>query len=756
MPAGSFSATQDEPLQTGSPNDRVIQDLWGDYVLARKFDKTTDFIQKNKEEAKSFNPFRYIFSKHDKTGRFGAKTAPEANDSISALGAGGLPKGYYFDPFSLEVYEDPDATDNDEEQFDDIRLLAQFDNPRHQKILGLKSDFEKRVEVQTALSRENDFEKDRVGFDARMAMAQAIHDDIHSQEIQDELRLRANGQQSSKEQIESRNAKITKEVLAKVKARYNAGKTFVPDEPAKELMPDSFTLQIMVDDAPQRYYQDWAQFQAEKTQGVLGRIKGFFRKMFGQGGPDRNALFKEFTESHPEYRRIVQEGMTEAAKKPGTAYDPDKDPAMQKFKNQIAGIKDQRSSFGHSIVRMKAKKYGVPVSVYSFMFGSTASPGMAGVITGKVSNPARPKAAVEKGSYDISYSAYLNAAAKIRGTVGAMRTYSIMGYNCSSFASEVAIAAGIPLRDEDTSSNTITFRHRSQKVDSPYNLAMLQQDRRTAKENTPEYQAKKALEDSRYQQLSAAYLPRMMQSRAVTDVLSLKLLPQQEIDDILREVITDIAQRAVKVELDNPVDGLTGDELDAAQDRRAKARALRFGADTPGEDALLSAFSSSEFEIAEMLIGSLRHTDPKVLSARLWGKSLLMKNSTYMDKLKQMASVKAALGDMPQQEADDKLSLLVDKIRLKQHELHEALRGAVYARGGNSLTMLTQLNQILSAGPYELEMLGEKLFDSEQKLTAFLNAAHIPIIEPKPEQEPAASAAPSVPAAAPAAEASSS
>ena len=52
-----------------------------------------------------------------------------------------------------------------------------------------------------------------------------------------------------------------------------------------------------------------------------------------------------------------------------------------------------------------------------------------------------------------------------------MRTYSMIGYNCTSFAVDVAQAAGVPLKDEDAASYVTTHRHYSQRVDSPYTLA---------------------------------------------------------------------------------------------------------------------------------------------------------------------------------------------------------------------------------------------------------------------------------------------
>ena len=73
--------------------------------------------------------------------------------------------------------------------------------------------------------------------------------------------------------------------------------------------------------------------------------------------------------------------------------------------------------------------------------------------------------------FSISYANYLRAAAKIRGVVGSGRSYSFLGYNCTSFAADIAKEAGVPIKDKDSSETMQTFRYRSARIDSPYSLA---------------------------------------------------------------------------------------------------------------------------------------------------------------------------------------------------------------------------------------------------------------------------------------------
>ena len=712
--------------QSETANDRYVRDSLNLFRRVRAVGNNTDFVKKNKNEAREFSIFRYLTHKHSSTGRFGAKKAEEASDTIKAMeSAGETPEKSYFDPFGMRIIKEQDDAAQNPAGEDAAPAQAQDDlSAETMEAEQVEDDFVNRVDEEIYLNILNDFEAERSGIDARLAFAQGMD--------------KKKGQRSDRK------------LLKDTSENYHAGKAFIPDYDVIETVPDSFNMELVVDEAPPKYSLEWMQYQAEQTEGVLGKIKGFFRKAFNRPQPTEDTMFENFVQTLPEYKKLVSDGKRDAKAAGIKDYDPALDTAVQKFKSETKDALDQNGqNLGHSSVRMNARKYGAPVSTYSFMFASTANPGMAGTIKGVVANPAYIKGGEVKSKFDIRYPDYLRAAAKIRGTVGSMRTYSLIGYNCSSFASEVAKAAGVPIKDEDTSSYVMTHRHHSQKVDSPYKIARMIVERNElqdkAKAADPAEQALAQSVDAKKTALMNTYLRQFAGTNVVSLIRRRHLFEDDDIQDSLESLIEDIVDSGAEVDRAVPVDNLTGAELTKAQQNRVNGRKLAFKGEV-SEDAFLQRYLNDGNLLAGQIIeynltDSFEETffgpeiDPskkdKIRAAMI---PTRFYNRHYMH-LNPMVAIR-------------KLDHLIDTVASKQKEIRTSVMQLLSQSNGNYDLFLRGLDTLL--GPYELDMLGDSVLVKGDTLTRFLNAANLsPYGEDlRPEEPPAA--APAAAASAPA------
>ena len=572
-------------------NDQYLRDLVRKFRDARAAGNNRDFARENKTTARRINPFRYMTSKHTNTGRFGARTEDNF-DYIDALGAE-TPKGKYFDPFSLKTIvenapEESAAISGNDQAIPDMTGGEDVDIDPELENNAIISAFTARVGAQIRLAKENDFEAKRNGEDAIMSLPQAIVEGMPDSE---------NGGRRQYRDQDTVDSELNRMI-----AKYNAGRPLIPDGSVKEVIPDGFGIQLIVDEPAPEYTQEWRLFEGEQTKGAKAYLKSIFRKITFQKGPSKEELFDRFITTLPEYQILYRKGkelfdLVHANDDPKNRpqYDPSTDPFIKRFKAHTSAVM-KAQAYGHAIVRMKATKYGAPASEYSFMFGSTAESGMAGTVTGAVSNPASVHQGAIKGDYKINYSDYLKAAAKIRGTMGSMRTYSIMGYNCTSFAAEVARAANVPLNDDDTSSNVMNFRHHSQRVDSPALLArtltarnqrlqsLVYSDPATSKENDT---TDKTL-DEKKQQLFLQFRPMFETNHAeiLGKIRRTQLLTDQRITMGIQNLIGDIVNRGAEIDRNLPTTGLTGQALQDAEQRRILGRQLEFEGSSTESEAL--------------------------------------------------------------------------------------------------------------------------------------------------------------------------
>lgn len=533
----------------------------------------TNFGYRNKDTAKQFSFFRFLTTKKDKTGRFGGATIADRKDSISAMDEGGkVPMGVYFDPLGLKMVKP--------------RMVSLLDlgdeeltNAAVAEAEQIESDFVQRVDEQITLTRQNDFERDRGGLDARLALVE----------------------------IEQKKKEITPESLQTVDElarNYNAGKAFEPDVYNDEI-PDGFNVELAVDDPPPNFSQEWELFRAVNTKGIGARIKGVFRKIFGVHDPTGDELFKSFYTGLPEYKRLEEQGRREA-KEVGKKYDPNKDTRLMSFVSEIGQINGARSN-GHSGVRMNATKRGRVVSSYSFLFGIVNGAGMSGAITGAVFNPAEPTKNPVSATFPVSYANFLRAAAKIRGTAGSMRTYSFLGYNCSSFAAEVGLAAGINIKKEDTSEIMMTHRHRAQRVDSPYRLMKFinrtNQEREDEKAQNASYEegrvdidSPEARAERKLEIAYSKYLPMLQEHRVYKAVLDTGKIREESMRDNFREYLRRILIDSQRIDARHPIDGLEDERLEAAITARNNEKILSFGA--KDLDGVMERFFTQGYALA--------------------------------------------------------------------------------------------------------------------------------------------------------------
>lgn len=243
--------------------------------------------------------------------------------------------------------------------------------------------------------------------------------------------------------------------------QFDNTRQFTPDYKNEdpEATPNEFEA-VLVVDPPTDVYMDYNKLVSKATPILFGKR------------PDYEAILNRVMRQTAAYQEIVAKGQADAAALDGVSYDPDVDPNIILLKEQI--YRSLTDGQGHSFIRMVAKEKGQPFSSYSFGFWPLDStPGMGAVTVGQVMNPdpEADNASLIERRFSISYANYLRAATKIRGVVGSRRTYSFLGYNCTSFAADIAKEAGVAIGDRDSSEDIQTFRYRSARVDTPYSLA---------------------------------------------------------------------------------------------------------------------------------------------------------------------------------------------------------------------------------------------------------------------------------------------
>ena len=171
-------------------NATYIDDLVKYFDAEHELHPDVDYNTENKNQAKEFHLHRYITAKHSKTGRFGAKKAKDAKDSIHSMAASGsVPEGAYFDPFGMTIIQNVnDYRGNDPAALSDAQTVEQ--------------DFVNRVDEEIRLGRKNDFEAGRSEEDTQLSRLS------FGQEL----------------------APLKEPALKAVKKEYVAGKAFEPDE----------------------------------------------------------------------------------------------------------------------------------------------------------------------------------------------------------------------------------------------------------------------------------------------------------------------------------------------------------------------------------------------------------------------------------------------------------------------------------------------------------------------------------------------
>ena len=90
--------------KTAEENKKFLEETSQMLRERRKKGDETNYTKKNKDKGKKFNFLRYLTTRNDKIGRYGAKRAAERNDIIGSMGKTDIDtSGAYFDPLSLKV-----------------------------------------------------------------------------------------------------------------------------------------------------------------------------------------------------------------------------------------------------------------------------------------------------------------------------------------------------------------------------------------------------------------------------------------------------------------------------------------------------------------------------------------------------------------------------------------------------------------------------------------------------------------------------
>ncbi len=372
-----------------------------------------------------------LFSQKSKIGRHGQKKLKESRDSIKNLDKKGVPENVYFDPFGKVIVEDED------------------NDTRDASVKELNQDFLKRVEEQKKLMQKNDFEKKLYGKEEK-------------EYVMVKIMKRNLAEDRENIDIRSISSDEKRKAAADYASSFDHTREYIKDfGEGVDIVPNKFEVVVAVD-PPTDVYVDYNKDVTKNTPYVMKNLRA---------RPDFYNILDRNVKKSSDYSEIVEKGRKDA-EAAGLQYDSDKDPNIDILRAQIAhGIEDEQ---GHSFVRMVASKNGSAVHSYSFGFWPlVAIPGIGAVTMGVVRNPdpeAKNSTIIER-RHDVSYANYLRAATKIRGTMGSQRTYSFLGYNCTSFAADIAKEAGVPIKKKDSGEYMMTFRSRKALIDSPYSLA---------------------------------------------------------------------------------------------------------------------------------------------------------------------------------------------------------------------------------------------------------------------------------------------
>ncbi|MBE5827732.1 MAG: hypothetical protein E7307_14005 [Butyrivibrio sp.] len=579
-------------VKSAEENRQKLADMRNALLERRHRGDVTNYIDKNKNEAKKFSFFRFLITRNDRIGRFGVKKKAERDDVIKDMEENETTdKGAYFDPFSLRIIV-PRAINylgsDSQEALSADRLRAQ----------DIEDAFVERVDENIDEVSENDFEAKRNTLDAQLAFAQ----NEESTDAKGEHRA------SIEEYAES----------------YNAGRKFIPDKDIVEEVPDEFQVEIGVDEPPLDNALEWEMYKADQTKSFSAKVKGIFRSMFRVKAPTDKQLFMNFAKTLPEYKRLENEGK-QLAQDAGIRYDPKLDNDLNVYVSDLYE-KLRVCRNGHSYVSLVASKSGKELSVYSFRFVTLSGTGggMEGVITGLVDNPIRKNTAHERIATreKITYANYLRAAAKVRGVAGSMRTYSYLGYNCTSFAAEIAESAGVKFAKEDTSAILMSHRHRQQRVDNPFRLASFikrrEEQAREDEESLAHYKesetgkAEESGLDIRKKAFITRYRKRFLDLDVVKIIVKYHLANRIRVERIFDSFIDGLVTQDYRIDERFPIEENDDITINNARIRRENAKIRSFGKRSAAEllDNLVSP--QGEDAVCRLIMENRTNMEPFV------------------------------------------------------------------------------------------------------------------------------------------------
>ena len=379
--------------------------------------KLWEQMEKNTAKKGEMKWYKWIFSKKRKLGRFGQKSTENKKlkkmaDQMEKEGG----QEDYFDPMM--------AMDSGQEG-------------------GIQDEFYHLVTDEANLAQENDYNSQTT--EGGMGYSVLAHFYQKRDMLDDAAKL----EESYEKEYEQRHDGTT---------------AFVPDGELKEGKADKFAISVGVSGAS-RFYSEYSK-ESARQKGISTFLKMFTGKKNVSDEEEEERVAQKVMEKTPLYKKLVAEG-----KKQNKNYNPKADPLVENLRTEI---RFQRASGnpGHAFIRLIPKIGNTKKGSYSFGFFTMGPGKMGGVDEGYVENP-DPTASggqVTEKEYDVPFSGYLKAAAKIRGIKASGRKYSVLGYNCTSFAIEVAKSAGVSIPDKEVAADITTYDHRSERIDIPASL----------------------------------------------------------------------------------------------------------------------------------------------------------------------------------------------------------------------------------------------------------------------------------------------
>lgn len=442
-------------------------------------------------------------SKKTKTGRYGAKKRKKRNDVFTSMDLSEQPQNAFFNPFeSIEASKDDpmqkDFLDRVDEQIDlndandferegrDLYYEEQIAQKVSEKIDKKRGELKTAIKEEPVLMQESDVANPDFG---NISFDGTVNNKEIAEEAEKGVGPKEQGQAKVEEIADPTTMEESPEIDEADMQFDRPYKGFVPDF-KKDADPTDFYFSVGVNKGD-KHIDAMSREKISRKFSFMKLLSNLFSKKKeteDQKKAEWSSVADAAMKKSPVYKALVERGKSDAAKKK-KSYNPDKDPRIDLLRSEFANT--DLEATGHSMIALGGEKNGTPVIQYSFGFFPGAKVSLGQTVPGRVVNPdgngsEKLSDAQSNRTYKISYENIINAAAKIRGVIGSGRSYTVSGYNCTTFALDVAEAAGVSFDQKDVTSKMMTTEATDHFVDTPNALGAFldsQEDAELAKED---------------------------------------------------------------------------------------------------------------------------------------------------------------------------------------------------------------------------------------------------------------------------------